>query len=349
MKRLPKIVILGGGIAGLLAAWVLRAFKPLLLEAAPKLGGNFLAGGLKYIRKTPQAVAMLEQLGIPFRERAPVGLMYAFGSWWDHPGWLGKMAADMVDQVQRAHWLKTRGTTDGFRRDCMNDPAGNGADMMLECDLGLVIERLADGAEREGATLCTDARITNIFQSHTVNNCIQTRYDILVPTIPLGVLAKLAPWAGLPVIEPRKLVVIDMKLGSNIEPTWDYMYNPFDHLAARWGNAHSASRYTWQGPGHFQAEAPNASGWIDGNDPLAHAVVSQVKDEAQEILAPWTSRRAFATLVGRIIPGHLPPLAEPIDWPSCWRPLGRFAQWEPRATSERVLADAHRIHDELMV
>lgn len=38
-ERVPLVVV-GGGIAGLTAAWLLRAFAPVVLELAPRFGGN---------------------------------------------------------------------------------------------------------------------------------------------------------------------------------------------------------------------------------------------------------------------------------------------------------------------
>jgi hypothetical protein len=340
------ITILGGGIAGLLAAYVLRDKRPLLLEAAPKLGGNFLAGGLKYIRYTHEAAELLRELGIPWTERKPRGMIHIGGVFANglpgatiapHPEFLNAMTPDVRLMVMANHWVKTRGTTDGFRADCMNDPGGNGADMMMECDLAAVLDCLISRAEEGGAILRRDVKILSIEPDHVRTQYAMLAHDVLVPTIPLAALSKLAPWADLPNASPRPLGIVEWMLPSTAQPEWDYMYNPFTP-----GPGMSASRYTWPRMGVFQAEVPGVGlkhAWPIGRD----EVMRDITCEARIILKQWWGIMPPLSTDHRVIPGHLTPLAQPLVWPSNWYPLGRFTQWEPRATSERVLADALKV------
>jgi hypothetical protein len=40
------------------------------------------------------------------------------------------------------------------------------------------------------------------------------------------------------------------------------------------------------------------------------------------------------------LPGHLLPLGEAPEWPGNVRPLGRFAAWDPRMTTDKTLSAA---------
>jgi oxygen-dependent protoporphyrinogen oxidase len=78
MSRPRRVVVAGGGVTGLCAAWALRRARPelelLLLEARPQLGGNvatehmegFLidAGPDSFLRTKPDAVTLCRELGL---------------------------------------------------------------------------------------------------------------------------------------------------------------------------------------------------------------------------------------------------------------------------------------------
>lgn len=112
-ERVP-LVIVGGGIAGLTAAWRLRAHRPLLLERADRLGGNsrgeswrgadYAIGAAYFMRPeegTPIA-ALLDELGLTTAPRVkqsedPVVLAgRRYDRFWD-----GDSTVDGGDQVRR--------------------------------------------------------------------------------------------------------------------------------------------------------------------------------------------------------------------------------------------------------
>lgn len=329
-----KITILGGGIAGLLAAHAFREFKPLLLEAAPTLGGNFLAGGLKYLRRTEHLVDLLDNfIDLPWKPYKPVGLLYSNGQWHEHPKWLAQVGENQRKAMQEVHWVRTRGSVQGFRGDCMNDPLGNGGDVAMKCDHAELIRRLGSLARAHGHVR-TDIKVTAINErSVSIDGCPDLAHDLLIPTIPLAALAKLAPWAMLPSPQATKLDVAICQV-SDQTPSWDYMYTPTE----RW-----ITRVTWPEVGVMHAEIPGHLSPLSNLD---------ARNELWDIVSPFVDALHVETI--RRIPGHLcsiegrePGMEWAINWPSNWRPLGRYTQWEPRATSERVLDTAMRYRAEL--
>lgn len=337
---MARIVILGGGISGLLAAYVLRKHKPLLVEAQKTLGGNYTAGGLKYIRLTTAMNSLMAELGLPWERHKPIGLMFRGGLWHAHPGWLSKQTVEERRGIQLEHWIKTRGTTVGMREDCMNDPLGNGADVAMKCDHVELIKRLADRAREDGAKLITEATISRLscnsirVNSDDLDEC--QSYTHLVVTLPLGVTSMLAPWAQLPSVRARPLNIVDMETVGDAEPSWDYMYTPDTPLV---------SRITWQGSNRFQAEIPGDFGGAQEKQSIANGTAHL----CMKPLGPFIPDAEYGLepTGHRVIPGHLEPLSESIKWPESWTPLGRFSEWEPRATAERVLDKAIQLEASL--
>jgi hypothetical protein len=159
-----------------------------------------------------------------------------------------------------------------------------------------------------------------------------------VPTIPLPLLSKLAPWANLPKPDLTKLLLVKFAVPAHQEfsqdhiDRWDYIYTPHQHWISR--------LYSVQ-PDELVAEIP--------------AYLIQSESQPPHEPEPWNSLPVMAKIVtavrdvtridvepieSKIIPGHLRPLEHKLVWPRTWHPLGRFAQWEARATSDKVLGSA---------
>lgn len=313
-----NILILGGGISGLLAAYGFRDRRPVLLEAKGRLGGAYTAGGLKYIRRTLDFERLLRGLDMKWSPHTPRGLVFAGGLYHQHPQWLRSQPAHLAAAIQKTHWRKTRGTAEGFRDDCMNDPFAEGPETeALRCDHQELIDNLVIQSIGGGARTITGTVVEAIEEDHVIASGSRWPYTWLFPTLPLGLLAKLAPWAKLPSARPRPLTVATfyIKTGDQATPSWDYMYTPTLPMI---------SRIAWLGPGWFQTEAPGKV------EPEA------ILYETKQALAIFADGEKFSMDGYKVIQGHLSPLGNPLEWPSNWRPLGRFAQWEPRMTAERV-------------
>lgn len=321
-----RTVILGGGISGLLAAWVLRDQKPVLLEAKPEVGGAYLAGGLKYIRNTWNFRLMLKLIGVDAHQYSPCGMLLFGQRIREHPDWLLEQPPWLQRAIQASHWLKTRGggeSLQGFRSDCMNAPKTEARDKALSCDHRLLFDRLIWSLSDHNVDIRTGVRIEHVSRTMVCYSGGSEEYDRLVVTIPLAAISKLAPWAHIPSATPNKLTIMDV--GTNVVsvPSWDYLYTPM---------LPCVSRITWTGKCLFQVEAPG--------DHTQSAV--GMFDDTREALSVMCDGNRSSLVVEAVkkpvvIPGHLPMLGRKIMWPKNWIPLGRFTEWNPRATAEKVL------------
>lgn len=314
-------IILGGGIAGMLAAYALRWQRDVvLLEAAPKLGGNYLAGGLKYLHGSPEMAELLDELNIVYTKREPIGAVRLIDGIHPHPEWIRTMAHLDADFIQMKHWIKTRGTDAGYKGDCMNDPLGE-PEVAFMCDLQEMMRRLVELVSRS-TTVHLSCKLSSIgSRAARSDDGTLFWYDHLVPTIPIGSISNLTPHLKLPQGKTSRLMILNVHASK---PEWDYMYTPL---------ARHISRLSWSGR-HVQAEVP-LHDWQDDNEKL-----KQFVDEANELVPDATMVE-----IGPIIPGHLLPLPVQPSWPKNWHPLGRFAEWNSRATADKVLSRARRISE----
>lgn len=328
-----NIIILGGGIAGLLGAYALRRAKPTIIEASGKLGGNFAAGGLKYIHDTPEIRQLLRELELPFEPYHPRAAIHVDGMEWPHPDHLMGVSPMKRYQIQFKHWIKTRASSIGFREDCMNNPTGDHA--ALRCDHIELMRRLERKVRDAGCEIRLGSTVHSIAEGNARIHLqegvsgVSMGYDILIPTLPLGLLSKLAPWASFPTADVTKLAIFELTLPIFTNAwDYDYMYTP----EAKW-----VSRLVWPNRGALMAEVP----W---HLPQGEAYPSQ---PTLNSVTPWVVSILKDTFGiegvctdSRFIPGHLQPLTRMPDWPADWFPLGRFAQWDSRATADKVYARA---------
>lgn len=343
-----NIIILGGGIAGLLGAYALRKHKPTIIEASGKLGGNFTAGGLKYIHDTPEIRQLLKELDVPSEPYTPRGALLVEGMPCAHPETLAGMSELQRYQTQLRHWHKTRASSIGFRADCMNDPLGN--HKALRCNHTQLLVNLEAAVRDAGCDVRLGSLVSGIGDVEGLGGArgVHLRegmgqgpsisYDVLVPTLPLGLLAKLAPWAKLPEAEATKLAIFNAELPITLRPSWDYMYTP----DVRW-----ISRIAQPEPHSLMIEVPWYLAQFD--HPKIHPnhlTTAQVIPQVAMIMREQVGLDAVIT-DSRIIPGHLRPLEDPLEWPHGWYPLGRFAQWDSRATADKVYARALSIASSL--
>jgi len=320
-----RVVILGGGISGLIAAHVLKnkgGVDVTLIEAGDKLGGTFAAGGLKYLRATKDASDMLDALGIHYSFHLPRGAIYIDGVAKSHPECLMGMSTLDRLQIQTAHWKKTRKSLEGFRADCMNDP-GSKHNWSARCDNAVVVAALAKQAE-ESCKVHTFARVRRVDAKSVTVHDRNVPYDFLINTLPLPVLRKIVPFtvqSGIPDTSCNKLSIVDVS-GIQTDMWWDYLYTPL---------ASTVSRITKTSPTTAQLEIP--WGKPDAPKPLD-------TDDLMPLLSHRSDRDMFVqeTLSEpRVLNGHLKPLPGPLVLPKNWLMLGRFAEWDPRSTAEKSL------------
>lgn len=314
---MPKTVILGGGISGLLAAHAFRGRGTTLIERSAKLGGTYLDGGLKYIRATPAVKQLATLLGVPWRLKRQRGAVLMFGELLPHPGWMRSLKPEIRRAIQRAHWIKTRGNESGFQETCMNDPMGEGEALSIEMDHAAFMEALVGRAIAFGTTFITGANVESVITRPDSMGLVQTAtegvfwFDKLVNTLPLGVARRVFINGKLPEAKAAPLTIVHAKslppwLYRLDAASFDYIYTP------DWAMAHRLSR--------------TKSGWdveISGSWPEPDVVETNLEKMGSTSVT-------FAA-------GHLLQPEHPIVWSDEVLALGRFAEWNGRSTVEKSL------------
>lgn len=321
---MQRLVIVGGGISGLIASWVFQRVPGLdvkVLEIG-KPGGDFLAGGLKYLHKTDEMVAMLEDLGVTHTDYSVQGGILLKGVVEPYPACMRGVDKDRALRIQHDHYRKTRGIEpDSFAARSMNDPEATGPRTALRCDMQQTLRRLIARANivADRADKIEPHRVTG--SSGAVH-----KYDFMITTVPLWVMKQLS-WFDLPDAMAAKLnlVMVDPNPRMDNYARWDYVYTPYTpenlihRLTPRDGG------YTCEFNGR----------WADEDSSMNDRITSEMN-----FLFPegW----ALSNVV-KNLNGHLLPLPTRPSWPFNIRPLGRFAQWDPRATSDVVLTTAQKL------
>ncbi len=324
MKR--RLVIVGGGISGLIASWVFtqcRGLDVIVLEPG-KPGGDFLNGGLKYVHKTDEMEEMLRDLGLTYANYSVQGGIYLKGQVEPYPAVFRSMTKEQALRVQHDHYRKTRKVEpDSFASRSMNDPESMGPKKALRCDLSRMVAELIKHAPiaKEVATRIGPHKVI-------VNDPGFTRgeravsYDYLLVTLPMWLLKRMV-WFELPPAMAVKLnlLMVDPPQQGDDYAKWDYVYTPYTPANLIHRISPRDGGYTCE----FNGD------WPEGDDPeMSIRITNELN-----FLFPngWALGGAK-----RNLNGHLLPLAGKANWPQNVRPIGRFAQWEPRATTDVVLS-----------
>lgn len=317
-----EILVIGGGISGLLASYVLKrraGCRVRVLEPG-RLGGDFLAGGLRYLHSTPKMGALLDDLGVERTEYCVRGGILLKGVVHPYPAHLKTLDKASASRIQEDHYKKTRRLEpDGGLSRSMNDPEAAGPRSALEVDLADFVRKLALDADvvRDRLSVIRPDRVVGV-------SGIAYGYTHLVLTIPLWLVRRMC-YFRLPDALAMKLNVVQIHPLRDPYAAWDYVYTPYTP------------------------------------DDLIHRISPRSNGYSCEFNGDWTEGETNTRLTSELnflfpdgwaldgikkgLNGHLLPLSERPLWPENIRPLGRFAQWDSRATSDVVLESAVKIAD----
>jgi hypothetical protein len=329
---MKKVLIVGGGIAGLIANWVFkqhRAVDVSILEPG-KVGGDFLAGGLRYIHATDEMKAMLTDNRITFTNYQVNGGILLKGAVEPYPSFLKTMDREKAERIQFDHYRKTRRTEpsgeDALRS--MNDPESVGSRHALRADAGGLLRAL----ESQANVKCDGAVAVNSLNSTTGYSVLGTSgiahsFDYLIFTIPLWAIRKMVPWE-LPEALALKLNIVNVDVTRDPLSKWDYVYTPYTPE----GLIHRISPRDGGWTAEFNGQ------WIEEGDETSLKLTSDLN-----FLFPngWA-----LNAVRRGLNGHLLPLEFETKWPKNVRPIGRFAEWNSRATADAVLSNCWKLATE---
>jgi glycine/D-amino acid oxidase-like deaminating enzyme len=320
---MKRIVIVGGGISGLIASWVFtqcRGLDVVVVEPG-KPGGDFMAGGLKYIHRTDEMEELLRDLGVQYTQYSVQGGILLHDKVEPHPGCFRGMDKERALRIQHDHYRKTRKLEpDAFAARSMNDPEANGPRRALRCDMARVLRELIQRApiEKAGVTRIEPHRV--ITATGTGESSLS--YDYLLTTLPLWVNKRIS-WFGeeLPdgMAVKLNLVMVEPPQKGDDYAQWDYVYTPYtpENLIHRISPRDGGYTLEFNGV------------WGDGDALIQDRITSELNFLFKD---GW----ALAGVV-KNLNGHLIPLTTKPNWPFNVRPVGRFAQWDPRATSDAVL------------
>lgn len=309
---------MGGGISGLVAAYALSHYRATVRVLEPgRPGGDFAAGGLKYLNRTDAMASMLADIGCVYTNYTIQGGILLHGAVEPYPTCLKSMPRDRAARIQADHYRKTRRTEpDEFAARSMNDPEATAkARKALRTDHLQVIRALA------GRASILPKRVDAIEpRSVATPEGERFAFDFLVVTIPLWIVKRIALFA-VPDALAMKLNLVQVEPRHDPYAQWDYVYTPYtpEDLVHRISPREGGYSVEFNGS------------WADG-DGVSDRLTSDLN-----FLFPdgWALHG-----VKRGLNGHLLPLDVQPAWPANTRPLGRFAQWDPRATTDVVLDSA---------
>jgi hypothetical protein len=308
-----RVLIIGGGISGLIASHVFRACRDVDVRVMEpgKPGGEFTAGGLKYIHRTDSMTAMLGDLGMVYSNYGIRGGILLKGKVEPYPKCLQAMPKEQSRRIQYDHYRKTRRQEPGeFSNRAMNDPEAVGERRAIRCDYELLIDTLAREAtfiKARLAKVCDNFVLTDRGNKHD--------FDFLVLTIPLFVIKRLVDFE-VPDGHAMRLNLINVEVQRDAYAKWDYVYTPYT-----------------------PANAIHRVSTMDGG--YSCEVTGELDMKSAEDDLGFLFKSGYYTMdVREGLKGHLLPLMYRPEWPANVAPLGRFAKWDPRSTADVVLDDA---------
>lgn len=296
----------------MIASHMLRQYRGLEVTVMEpgEPGGEFTAGGLKYLHRTDAIATMLSDLGMVFSNHSIRGGILLHDKVRAYPKMLGEVGRENATRIKYDHYRKTRRQEPGdFASKAMNDPEDVGLRRAVRCDFKAMIGALAERA------VVVKARLHKIEPYFVITECANTHwYDYLILTIPLWAIKPTA-YFHVPEGHAMQLNVAIVEPLFDSYAKWDYVYTPYTPADA----IHRIS----SSDGVYNCEV---NGELNRND--------LVSDLNFIFKAGWAVES-----VREGLKGHLLPLSEQPEWPSNVAPLGRFAKWDPRSTADVVADD----------
>jgi hypothetical protein len=310
---MKRAIIAGGGVSGLICAYVFSKHKDVetkVLEPRT-IGGEFLAGGLKYIHRTDMMEWLFRKLGVMYSHYTINGGIMLRGDVLPYPKCFQEFNKIDAARIQADHYRKTRRMEPGTHgNQAMNDPASIKPRRALRCHFPEMINKLAEHADviRSG--------VSKVEDEHVVLSSGDTMpYDYLVLTVPLWVIKRVVKFY-VPDGNAMKLNVAVINPKKDRYARWDYVYTPYTPEDC-------IHRLSPEGAGY----AVEVNGNLD-----KQALYSDLNFIFRD---GW-----YIESLREGLKGHLLPLDSRPELPENVELLGRFARWDPRATTDVTLEDA---------
>jgi len=303
-------VIIGTGVSGQVASLVLKRFGHQVTAIGPDTG-DFFKGGLKYFHWSRHFLATLCHHGVNVDFKEIHGGIYWAGKILPYPEMMGRVR-DRAEKIQRMHYAKTRGTLDGWTAKCMNDPGKDHSKSMV------INPSELSKAALEGVRLCTDMVVEVDHTEHAIKTKSGNfNYDMLFTSAHASVFAAIG---GLDFPDLRNGNIALYEVTWNGNQKWagpDYIYTPAQKVVSR-------ISYNLQ-QRSFWAEVPQPHG-VDDSD--------QSEAVAKDVIHVLGIGMRISKQ-GRI-KGHIIGCDEGLEYPEGVIPIGRYAAWDSRETTDVV-------------
>jgi len=307
--------IVGGGIAGLCAGYALKRRGGVQFTIYdPSPGGVYgKLSGMKYLHDTVDVRKMLEWLGISWTKRSVMGRIV--------PGRCGHTLDAWNRSLRTEMYLKTRRTSVGY------DGTSSNEGVLDEAAISIPLPTLVDSLREAMRDHIVPRRVVDISGRAIVCDDGASLHDLIIYTLPLTIAGKLVRGFKCrgkfeTMMLVSTLVQSEDGLIEYFKGNCDYWYVPADFT-----RIHRVSR-------------------INGDYVFEMNCRRSEASEAKEV----AKSQSFFLLRGEgrvveqsVTPGHLLPATWPPVWPPFIYPLGRFAQWDSRATADVVLERAIRL------
>jgi hypothetical protein len=319
-----KIAVVGGGMSGLIAAYVFQKHRNVSVTVyePSRPAAEFLSGGLKYIHRTEDTVRLLHDHGVVFTNYTVRGGILLHGKVEQHPGCFLGMEAGRAKRIQEDHWRKTRRTEPGdFSRRSMNDPEASGTRRGLRCSPKDLVTAMA------AETHIRSEAIVRIEHNRLIGATGQPYgFHFAIVTVPLWIVRRMVNWDVPEAYAVKLNVIVAEPLRDPMFTKWDYVYTPYTPANLIHRVSPSGDDYHCEFNGIWEEGATNDRVASDLNFLFPSGwVINDVK---------------------RGLNGHLLPIGGKLEWPNNIRPLGRYACWDPRATTDVTLRDAFKLAQE---
>jgi len=317
-----KIVVVGGGPAGIAACLALAPRHDVVVFDPNGLGGNVASIGLFYIHRSPLFDSALRAWKVPHEVADVKAGMMLDGRVLSFDEVEQRYGSERFRSFVLHHYIKTRRSTYGFHHTAMN-AAGKAGKQKYELDfrrLATAVQRrvrvLMTPVEREGLDLQGRSVLVPGFKRET--------FDAIVLTLPLPILYRVLGVGNPPVLRATDAYTTFVKtVGGNDIGHWDYVYTPFT-------------------PGNsvYRVSPVEATGTF------AVESVETGRGLYIDVQAVFGADASFASRPVHVRGAHVFGEAPLPELPPDVLLLGRFAQWEPRMTMDKALARVTAWRDE---
>lgn len=305
-----RVVVVGGGTPGLVAAHVLRAAgaRVRVLEDGP-LGDHDIPTPPE---RTDALVSLLNDLGVPYSSWTPQPGILLRGEVRAYPGALARMRAEELCRIQAdIHIKETRTPPPDWTRDTLApEPRPARAIRFDAGELATAISRRIDVTRTAAAQVEGKVVVDTHGNRHPADAVMWTR--------PLWEARQRVSWY-IPeaVVTQRHLVLV--KPRRNMLAQWDWVHTPYTPAGAVHRVTSLGGLYAAEIHGRFRAT--DATSDLQFIFPQGYAI-----------------RHTVHALSGCMLP-----LSQAPEWPAHVVPLGPYAEWTPKATTDVVLDAARRI------